>query len=191
MTAYQHTEPHPLSENLHFAVAGDASPLDAGLVLLSIALEGVLKTGFPTVAVPDDSLGEQVDAACKLVSGSELSDTFKKRAIGSLNSMRASRAKDKLLALQKAGVIREELIRAWEDIRNASVHAEILDKTAIAKIYHKYQCVLTLLNELVFLVVGYTGQYTDYSVAGWPLRTFEKTMRDVDNDAVALRQGAS
>jgi hypothetical protein len=94
--------------------------------------------------------------------------------------MRASRAKDKLLAVQKAGAIRLELVRAWENTRHPSVHADGFDKTAIDKIYRNFQSALTLFNELVFLVVRYTGQYSDFSVVGWPLRTFEKTMKDLE-----------
>jgi hypothetical protein len=171
---------HPMSESVHLAVEGDAGSVDAGMLALAVAVEGVLKIGFPKLAAPDAFLLEQIDAACKLVTESLLDDSFKGRVSGALNAMRASRAKDKLLAVQKAGVIRPELVRAWEKTRHPSVHADGFDKTAIDKIYRNYQSALTLFNELVFLVVGYTGQYSDFSVVGWPLRAFEQTMKDVE-----------
>jgi hypothetical protein len=96
--------------------------------------------------------------------------------------MRTPRVKDKLLALQKAGVIRKELMDAWEATRHPAVHADALEKTAVAKVYREYQSALTLFNELVFLVIRYVGPYTDYSVAGWPLQNFEKTMKDVEGN---------
>jgi hypothetical protein len=177
---YPISEWHPLSEKVHFAIVGDAGPLDAGLLALSVAVEGVLKVGFPSGAAPDDSLRAQIDAACGLISGSNLDDSFKARLVGAVNAMRTTRAKDKLIALQQNGMLRKGLIDAWESTRHPSVHADGLDKTEIPKIYRNYQSTLALFNELVFLVIGYVGPYRDYSVAGWPVRNFEKTMKDVD-----------
>lgn len=171
---------HPLSRNVHFAVAGNSNPLDTALLTLSVAVEGILKTGFPKLAVPIKSLRGQIDAACELVASSSLDDSFKLRLNGALTAMKASRAKDKLLALQRAGVIREGLVHAWEDIRHPSVHADGLENgAAITKIYSKYHSARTLFNELVFLVIGYTGPYTDYSVSGWPQVDFQKSVKDV------------
>jgi hypothetical protein len=184
---------HPLSNSAHLAVVGDAGPLDAGLLALSVAIEGVLKTGFSQVAVPNDSLLEQIDAAYKLVFTSNLKDEFKPRVLGAIDSMRKPRAKDKLLALQRAGIIREELINAWDRTRHPAVHADGFDKKEISKILRNYQSALTLLNELVFLVIGYTGLYTDYSTTDWPERAFDKTMKDLESNLaqdIAQNNGA-
>jgi hypothetical protein len=43
---------HPLSESVHLAVEGVAGSVDAGMLALAVAVEGVLKTGFPTLAAP-------------------------------------------------------------------------------------------------------------------------------------------
>lgn len=183
-----HPQPewHPLSESVHSAVMGDANSLDAGLLTLSVAIEGILKIGFPKLAAPDDSLREQIEIACKMISDSDLKDTFKPRVLSALNAMQTPRAKDKLLALQQSGIIRKEFVDAWQATRHPSVHADGLDKTAIAKIFRNYQSARTLFNELIFLVIGYAGQYTDYSVVGWPQRAFEKSMKDVENDQALL-----
>ena len=55
-----------------------------------------------------------------------------------VGAMHAPRAKDKLLALVEAGLIRKELMKAWGIIRNPTVHAADLDPTAIAEIYRDY-----------------------------------------------------
>jgi hypothetical protein len=185
---YPQAEWHPVSERVHLAVAGDANPLDAGMLGLSVAVEGVLNTGFSKLAAPDDSLREQIEAARKLVTDSSLRDSFKQRLSGTFGAMHTPRAKDKLMALVDAGLIRKELMDAWGTIRNSTVHAADLDPTAMAEIYRDYQSALTLFNELVFLVIGYVGQYTDYSVVGWPLRNFDKTMKDLQ---VSENEGSS
>src|ERR1700682_957771 len=51
---------HSLAKSVHFAVLGDMGPLDVGLLALSVATEGALKTGFPNLAVPDEALREQI-----------------------------------------------------------------------------------------------------------------------------------
>ena len=81
---------------------------------------------------------EEIEAASKLVSDSGLSDSFKRRLAGMIGAMHAPRAKDKLLALVEAGLIRKELMKAWGIIRNPTVHAADLDPTAIAEIYRDY-----------------------------------------------------
>lgn len=173
---------HPLSENIYLVALGDDRPLDAGLLALARGVEGVLKVGFPKLAAPDDALRKQIKEACALISKSPLNPNFKKRLLGSVKAMLASRAKDKLLALEKSGMIRRELIEAWECIRHPTVHGEGLDRTAIDKMYRDYQSALTLFNELVFLIIGYVGQYTDYSVPDWPLRNFEKPLNGIGVD---------
>jgi hypothetical protein len=170
---------HPLSYSTHAAVVGEEGSLDAGLLALPVAIEGALKVGFPSLGAPDRLLQEQIDAACKLICDSGLEPKFRKRVLGSFKQMGRPRAKDRLLALQRAGVTREGLVRAWDAIRHQAVHADRPDWTKIDELYREYQSALTLLNEIVFLIIGYTGRYTDYSTPDWPLRNFEKTIADV------------
>ncbi len=172
----RHSEPrrHPLSEDVHDVVTGDAGSLDFGLLALSVSVEGALTIGFPNLATPEDGLLEQISAAENLVSLSELESSFKKRLKGSLAAMRAPRAKDKLHALVGLGLIRKELADCWTSIRNSTVHASDIDPAEISDLYRRYQSTLTLFNELVMLIVGYTGEYTDYSALGWPRRHLDR-----------------
>jgi len=169
---------HPLSEDVHVVVTGDAGSLDAGLLALSVSVEGALVVGFPNLASPDDRLRQQITAATKLVCDSELDGPFKERLKGSLVAMNTPRAKDKLRALVDIGLIRKELLDCWASIRNSTVHASDIDPAEIGELYGRYQSVLTLFNELVILIIGYTGQYTDYSAPGWPRRNLDKTFPD-------------
>jgi hypothetical protein len=90
--------------------------------------------------------------------------------------MGTARAKDKLRSLARAGLIREELVRAWETTRNAAAHGAGVDPEKIERAYRAFQATQALFNELVFLIIGYTGQYTDYSGVGWQIRNFDKTL---------------
>lgn len=169
---------HPLSEDVHVVVTGDAGSLDAGLLAVSVSVEGALVVGFPSLGAPDDQLREQIAAATKLVCDSGLTGSFKERLKGSLAAMHKPRAKDKLRALVDIGLIRKELMDCWASIRNSTVHASDIDPAEISQMYGRYQSALTLFNELVILIIGYTGRYTDYSARGWPKRKFDKTFQE-------------
>ncbi|MGA9883368.1 MAG: hypothetical protein WBQ34_06600 [Candidatus Acidiferrales bacterium] len=164
---------HPLSERVHLVATGDAGSLDAGLLALSVAVEGALSIGFPNLANSGSELDEQIAKTTSIVSGADLTDSFKQRLTGALAAMRAPRAKDRLRALVAAGSIRKELMDRWASLRNSTVHASDADPAEIRALYRRYQSALTLFNELVMLVIGYSGEYTDYSTSGWPARTME------------------
>jgi hypothetical protein len=172
---------HALSENIHLAVMADAGSLESRLIGLSVALEGVVKTGYPTVAHPDALHLAQIETASKLIEESSLDDSFKKRVAGVFGAMESPRAKDKLLAFVDAGIIRPELVRAWSGMRNSAVHASGLDPAEIESVYKEYQTALTLLNELVMLLIDYRGPYTDYSVAGWPQREWTGSLENTES----------
>jgi hypothetical protein len=93
---------HALSENIHLAVMADAGSLESRLIGLSVALEGVVQVGFPSIAHPDAALLTQIEAAKELIDESSLDDSFKRRVAGVFGAMESPRAKDKLLAFVNA-----------------------------------------------------------------------------------------
>lgn len=177
---YEKPKWHSLSENVHLAVTADSSSLESRLLGLSVAVEGMLNTGFPSLATVDDSLRDEIVSACKLISESGLLDSFKRRVAGALGAMQIPRATDKLRVFAEADVTRRELVDAWSGMRNSAVHASELDPAEIRTVFRDYQSALTLLNELVMLLIGYRGQYTDYSVPGWPQREWKKSLKGLE-----------
>ncbi len=69
----------------------------------------------------------------------------------------------------------------WASIRNSTVHPSDIDPAEIGELYDRYQSALTLFNELVILIIGYTSEYTDYSAPGWPRRKFDTTFQESPN----------
>lgn len=178
----KHDQPkwHTVSENIHLAVMGESASLESRLIGLSVALEGVVTAGFPSIAAPDDLLDKQIEAGLKLVCASALDDSFKKRLEGFLRAMRKPRAVDKLRVFVEAGLVRRELMDAWLGMRNSAVHASGLDPAERKTVYRTYHSALTLLNELVMLLIGYRGAYTDYSVPEWPQREWTGMLGSVE-----------
>jgi len=187
---FKHDQPkwHAISENIHLAVIGNSAPLESRLLGMSVALEGVTTVGFPSIVSADDLSDEQINSGLKLVSESALDESLKKRLAGALRAMKFPRAKDKLRAFVGAGLIRKELMDAWSRMRNSAVHAHGLDQAEIDTIHRNYLSVLALLNELVLLLIGYRGVYTDYSVLGWPQREWTGTLGSVEGVLIS-RQG--
>ena len=85
------------------------------------------------------------------------------------------RAKDQLQELYKKGLIEKKLSKAWENLRHPSVHAENIkleNNQQIQEIINQCAAVKVLFNQLVFLAIGYTGRYTDYSEYNFPIKQF-------------------
>lgn len=158
---------HPLSSHVIAVIRAAEGSVDAQALTLAIAVEGVLKCAFPNAGGPTTEETAQAEAALKLIASSSLGENFKERMRGLISGTKSARPKDKLHALAKQGVIREEFIGTWKRLRDSYAHADLSDPKGLAKRHRSCQIVRTLLHELVFGVIGYEGEYTDYSVIGW------------------------
>ena len=86
--------------------------------------------------------------------------------------MRNLRPKDQLYFLQKKGLIKEQLIKAWEDLRHPAAHASQVNPKKLQGYIDRYHAVTVLFHQLIFLAIGYTGCYTDYDSPGFPFEYF-------------------
>jgi len=87
-----------------------------------------------------------------------------------------SRPVDKLYKLADDKLIEARLIKDWENLRHRMIHGERIQTENLQEYLNKYYSTLTLFYQLIFLKIGYTGRYTDYSVSNWPLKEFNKTL---------------
>jgi hypothetical protein len=94
---------------------------------------------------------------------------LKERIKGSVEQLKQSRAGDKMMVLAKRGAITAEGAKAWQELRNISVHAYQHPSSHLRK---TLGTVRTLFYELVFCAIGYRGYYHDYGTPGWPLRQY-------------------
>ena len=87
--------------------------------------------------------------------------------------MKNARAKDILFKLRDNGIIDKQLIKVYGNLRNKAAHG-VNDTGADLQNYsNEISAVLVLFNQLVFLLIGYNGEYTDYGTYNYPTRTFE------------------
>ena len=165
---------HPLFGLIHSVIESGNASLEAQALTLSVSTEGLLKREFSALATPDESFEEQVDDARHLIERSDLNETIKERLKGFLGSILSPRAKDRLFVLKEKGLIDDDFVEAWNRLRNSSAHADSPKSIDLQAYLNLCNSVLVLFYHLVFLAIGYTGDYTDYSSYHYPIRRFDK-----------------
>jgi hypothetical protein len=136
---------------------------------LSTAVESLLANYFQDLGRKMPSLSKDIAAATKLISEAKgLSPKFKARLKGSLGGMANPRAKDYLIVLRDRGLVDAGLVKQYSDLRNKSAHGVSVNPADFQAFLSKCGAALTLFYVLIFLRVGYTGPYFDYSKLGYP-----------------------
>ncbi len=163
---------HPLSAHVMSVIRVGRTSLEAQSLALGIAVEGILGVEFTGLMQPTPEVLKQTEKLKKLIEDSDLSIEFKNRVKGTFGGFKQIRPKDKLRELSRLGLIDEEAQSIWSKLRDASAHAVMLDPEKIELQLDRCHAVRTLLNQLIFLAIGYQGPYTDYSTPSWPVRQF-------------------
>ncbi len=185
---------HPCVLHVHNAIEASANSLDAARLGLCVAVEGLGKL----IPVPPDE--EQKKAIKKLVRmmncvilRSGLSGTtLGQRAKGLLSQLHNPRLKDHLEPLVKTGEIRPLLIKTWSKLRHGGAHAAAFDidnarPDETAELLAGISKVTTLMYEIIYYLIGYNEEYTDYSEWDQPPRTLKAGTIFLDGDPRAKR----
>ena len=144
--------------------------LENQALVLSTAIEGVLKASFPEEGKPDVEFLQQVRDATPAVKKLALGSRVRESVLGSLGRAGASTPSNALHALAKAGMLPPRLVLIWKELRNKSAHADELKWSAAqtqAFINALYAC-LELFYRLIMIRTGYEGALVQYSGLGWP-----------------------
>jgi|GEM_PF-871979 len=153
--------------------SGEASIAAEGLTL-SVSIEGLLKHFFLKKTLPNEDFEQKRSEALRIICNSAMDKDFKIRVNGFIGNMKAIQPKDCLYALRASGVIENELVNSWNELRNPSAHGELVEEKDLQMYMDRCASALVLFYHLVFLTIGYTGNYTDYSSEGYPMKTFDK-----------------
>jgi hypothetical protein len=170
---------HPCSAQLHNACEASANSMDAWQIGLCVAVEGI--SNLLATDVLSDMEKNEVGRLQKLVKiwtkCRKWPAVLSSRAAGLLSQMHNARLQDRLAPLAKDGNVDPRYIRSWSQLRNQRVHARHYDPSKLSM--NELQSILTLINEvtvmmyqIVFYLIGYTGEYTDYGTLGFPSRTY-------------------
>lgn len=149
--------------------------LETIALLLCVATEGILEDPlFKPLGKPNAGLLELIKSLFDWVKKAPVEESLRTRALSAMGSMKSNRAVDKMYALVQAGAIDEEDIASWKFLRNPSAHGSFeVDADKLQELLDHIYRLITLIYKLVFLKIGYTGKYSDYSRRGWSLSDYD------------------
>ncbi len=161
------------------------------LAISCICVEGLLQVAAETMGpTKPDNCSADFAALEKWVEGqpSGFSTPFLMRLIGLKSMFSSLGAKDIFrdwIAREILAVTREDM-DAWSSTRNPSAHGKL---TTTAESQPKLQVqanrharVQSILNRIILKMIGYTGEYVDYSRHGYPPAMFPSEPPSVTNE---------
>tara|TARA_Y100000780_G_C13675409_1_gene414024 strand:+ start:607 stop:1944 length:1338 start_codon:yes stop_codon:yes gene_type:complete len=144
--------------------------LENRALVLTTAIEGLLKKYFQEHGSPDTEFIEQVNDAKPKIKAVEIGKRVKDRILSSLGNAVSPTAKNSLHSLAVSEIIPDELIKIWNELRNKSAHADELKKSdaELQEFLDQLFGCLELFYCLLLRHIEYKGNYIRYSQTGWP-----------------------
>lgn len=157
---------------------GSSSSWSVEKLTLVVEIEGLVQDSFKntiTPSLPMQSTADMVSKCIKNHRQEELSDADEKALnnilaiLGTLKS--CSSALNILRHLSKQGIVRNEDVKAWSEMRPKAAHGGGIN-------FVDNECQLcsqlyVLFYHLIFSLIGYSGSYTDYGQAHMPNMDYE------------------
>jgi len=144
---------------------------------LSVAIEGMTKSYFEQLGMPEDEIAQQASDAKQKIKNLGLGSRIKDRLLSSIGSLLNNpSAKGALYQMVQAGSLSKRVVDQWVKLRNKSVHPDKLneDPREFQKYLDQIFNSIALFYCLLFTVIKYEGSYIDYSEDGWPEKFFPK-----------------
>lgn len=143
--------------------------IESAALNVSVCIEGILKTYFEELGT-DKAFAELTKIATPAVMGLQLDERVKSLLRSCLGGAGNFKPKNALRALTESGQISPELGRKWNKLRSETAHAVVAGE---AREDWQRMVDLTFANiklfyELLFAIVGYTGERIDYEIRGFP-----------------------
>ncbi len=150
------------------------SGIENASLALAVAIEGIIRSYFEQYGLPDKEIRQQALQAKQLIKHSELGKRIKGRLLSSVGNLKVASPKVALFRMSDMGLFPKSFGVEWGSLRNKSAHADQTDqddKAIQVNINKNYTC-LVLFYCLLFKVIGYEGNFIDYSQEGWPEKSF-------------------
>ncbi len=164
---------HPIFHEIYSVIESGKASLDIEALTLSVSIESLLKEEMSALYKVSAELTKSICVVKKLVQESEISnEEFKNRIVGIFSAMKNARAKDILFELRDKDLVDKELVKIYGDLRNKSAHGGKSSGADLQNHFNRVSAVLVLFYQLLFLVIKYEGEYTDYGAYGYPIKQF-------------------
>lgn len=167
---------HPIASFIHSVIQAGEGSIEALGLTLAVTIEGMINSEFTKLKTPKDiSVKEKEDILNYIIAG-KFPSRIEERLKGMIENIDQTRAKDKLYKLQKNGIIQADEIKAWDKLRNPAVHPNKNKPKEINEYKDQIDRATVLLYKLIFLKIGYTGKFQNYSVKGWKSDEFSGSL---------------
>lgn len=154
---------HPISRLVWSTIRSSSSLVDIDGLIIAVVVEGLLLSQLRPYGEASDRFKRDLGTVGRVLECLRISSRSRRRISGSLKSMEGPSATSALKTLVDMGMIDAELVKTWDKIRNSRAHGTFSGADNLLENYDLNLSVLQLLYHLVFLIIGYTGSYTDYS----------------------------
>lgn len=163
---------HPLSRII-FDIQSVENNILLQALVWSTAIETILTEYFDSIeSIIDEDIEKLKSHLKKGEKRGCYNKSFYNRILGTLNAMKKPRPKDYLKLFITKNFIEKNLYDAYDEIRNAAAHGKQIDIEKIQGHLNKLSKVLVLFYNLIFLKIGYTGNYINYGEFGYPNKVF-------------------
>ncbi len=163
---------HPCTNFLTLARNASHLSLDAWIVGLSVAIEGVASQ--INYAHPEELAAKHAAARAAIKAPlRDLDERVRNRIGGMVSQLDTVRARDRMESLASSNMLLSSDIKDWQNLRNRAVHT----RTAKASDFETTKLqgelaaafrALRLLHSIVFHLIEYRGPFTDYGRRGFP-----------------------
>jgi hypothetical protein len=109
-------------------------------------------------------------------SQQDLAQRFRDRLKGFLDGIGSPRAKDSLEWLRERGLIDKKQIKAFGKLRNPAAHGAVPSADGLQEHLDLCAEVLVLAYHVLFALVGYQGDYVDYTKRNFPTARYEGSL---------------
>ena len=145
-------------------------------ISLGIAIEGITKSYFRELGLPDDEIVQQAEGAKQILKEMGLGKRIKDRLLSSIGDLlKNTSPKGALYQMAQNGLLNKAMVDEWVKLRNKSVHPDKLnvDPRAFQKYLDQIYFCIALFYRLLFIIIKYEGSYIDYSEERWPGKIFQ------------------
>jgi hypothetical protein len=159
----------------HRILRASKGDIENSSLVLSVAIEGVIKAAFLCDHDADHHFQSQVAEARPRLEAVDLPDRVRQCVQSSLGNAVKPRVQDGLKRLIEQGAISQAHLDAWKALRHAAAHGELFvadSDPAMQAHLNRFHCCLDLFYRLVFVIIRYRGKHVDLSSPGWPEAPF-------------------
>ena len=169
---YSEPRYHPTSVNVLQVLRASAQTVEAEALALAVAIESLLNREYPDCGVPEPELLAEVARLETLISQSNLTDSTKTRALGAVSRLKSANPGSCLRQITKVSShVTMDLVAAWDKIRKPSAHGREIE-VPFEELVNLCDKAYLLFCLLIFNRIGYTGEYKNRTLKGWPEAVF-------------------